>query len=215
MAHIPVPEGLPGIFGLITAYPEPAKHLAGLAQALLRGPSPLTAAEREMIAAFVSSQNECSFCLNSHAAAARCLLGGERQVADQVLSDYQTARVSEQLKALLAIADKVRQDGRLVTAEDVARARAAGADDQAIHDTVLIAAAFCMFNRYVDGLGTWAPDGQVMTYPDAALVMMKLPLRPYTWPEKLTIAGICLAVWLLITRPDLRWLWGRLNRKRL
>jgi uncharacterized peroxidase-related enzyme len=161
MAHIPVPEGLPGIFGLITAYPKPAKHLAGLAQGLLRGASPLTPAEREMIAAFVSSQNECSFCLNSHAAAARRLLGGERQVADQVLSDYQTARVSEKLKALLAIADKVRQDGRLVTAEDVARARAAGADDQAIHDTVLIAAAFCMFNRYVDGLGTWAPDDTV------------------------------------------------------
>jgi uncharacterized peroxidase-related enzyme len=158
MAHIPIPEGLPGIFGLITAYPEPAKHLAGLAQRLLRGPSSLTPAEREMMAAFVSSQNQCSFCLNSHAAAARCLLGRERQVADQVLRNYQTAGVSEKFKALLAIAEKVRQDGRLVTAEDVMRARVAGADDQSIHDTVLIAAAFCMFNRYVDGLGTWAPD---------------------------------------------------------
>jgi uncharacterized peroxidase-related enzyme len=158
MAHIPVPEGLPGILGLITAYPESAKHLAGLAQILLRGSSSLTPAEREMIAAFVSSRNQCCFCLNSHAAAARCLLGGNYQVADQVLRDYQTAGVSEKLKALLAIADKVRQDGRLVTEEDVARARAAGADDQAIHDTVLITAAFCMFNRYVDGLGTWAPD---------------------------------------------------------
>jgi uncharacterized peroxidase-related enzyme len=158
MAHIPVPEGLPGIFGLITAYPKTARPLAGLAQALLRGSSSLTPVEREMIAAFVSSQNQCSFCLNSHAAAARCLLGGERHVADQMLRDYQTAPVSDKLKALLAIAEKVRRDGRLVAAEDVARARAAGADDEAIHDTVLIAAAFCMFNRYVDGLGTWAPD---------------------------------------------------------
>jgi uncharacterized peroxidase-related enzyme len=158
MAHIPVPEGLPGIFGLIAAYPEPAKHLAGLAQALLRGSSSLTPAEREMIAAFVSAQNQCAFCLNSHAAAARCLLGGEYPIVDQVLRSHQTARVSEKLKALLVIAEKVRQDGRLVTAEDVARARKAGADDQAIHDAVLIAAAFCMFNRYVDGLGTWAPE---------------------------------------------------------
>jgi uncharacterized peroxidase-related enzyme len=118
----------------------------------------VTPAEREMIAAFVSSQNQCSFCLNSHAAAARCLLGGERQVADQVVRNYRTARVSDKLKALLAIAEEVRRDGRLVMPEDIARARAAGADDQAIHDTVLITAAFCMFNRYVDGLGTWAPD---------------------------------------------------------
>jgi hypothetical protein len=52
----------------------------------------------------------------------------------------------------------VQQGGRRVTEEDVARARAGGADDKAIHDTVLIAAAFCMFNRYVDGLATWAPQ---------------------------------------------------------
>ena len=81
MAHIPIPEGLPGIFGLIAAYPEPATHLAGLAQALLRGPSSLTPAERELIAAFISSQNQCLFCRNSHAAAARCLLEGEHPVA--------------------------------------------------------------------------------------------------------------------------------------
>jgi alkylhydroperoxidase family enzyme len=68
-----------------------------------------------------------------------------------------SAPVSPKMKALLAIADKVRRDGRLVQAADVDVARAAGADDKAIHDTVLIAAAFCMFNRYVDGLGTWAP----------------------------------------------------------
>src|SRR5690242_20207214 len=117
MAHIPLPEGVPGIFGLIRQFPRAAKHLQGLAQGLLRGSSSLTPAEREMIAAFVSSRNECSFCLNSHAAAARYLVGSERQVVDQVIGDYQSARVSEKLKALLAIAEKVRQDGRLVTPE--------------------------------------------------------------------------------------------------
>jgi len=61
------------------------------------------------------------------------------------------------MKALLAIAGKVQKGGKHVTAEDVERARSHGATDKEIHDTVLIAAAFCMFNRYVDGLDTWQP----------------------------------------------------------
>jgi uncharacterized peroxidase-related enzyme len=157
MSHIRLPEGVPGILGPMTAYPETERHLSGLAQALLRGPSSLTPAEREMIATYVSSGNECYFCTQSHAAAARELYGDECQVVDLVIGDPPAAPLTEKLKALLEIADRVRRDGRLVRGEDVERARAAGADDKAIHDTVLIAAAFCMYNRYVDGLATWAP----------------------------------------------------------
>jgi len=157
MAHIELPEGAPGIIGPMIAYPETQKHLSGLAEALLRGPSSLTSAERELIASYVSSGNECYFCTQSHAAAARAHYGDECRLVDQVLADVRSAPVSAKLSALLAIADKVRRDGRLVQTADVDRARAEGADDKAIHDTVLIAAAFCMFNRYVDGLGTWAP----------------------------------------------------------
>jgi uncharacterized peroxidase-related enzyme len=158
MAHINLPDGIPGIGGPFTAYPETAVHLRALAQSLLRGPSSLTPAEREMIAAFVSAGNECHFCTQSHAAAARELYGSERGTVDLVLEDASCAPVSPKMKALLTIADKVRQDGRLVSEEDAARARAEGADDKALHDTVLIAAAFCMFNRYVDGLATWSPQ---------------------------------------------------------
>jgi uncharacterized peroxidase-related enzyme len=157
MAHIKLPEGVPGIVGPMMAYPETETHLNGLAEALLRGPSTLTPGERELIAAHVSHRNECYFCTNAHAAAARELFGAEREVVDRTLADAATAPVSEKMRALLAIADKVRQDGRLVNEQDVARARETGADDKAIHDTVLIAAAFSMFNRYVDGLATWAP----------------------------------------------------------
>jgi uncharacterized peroxidase-related enzyme len=157
MAHINLPDGLPGIIGPLTAYRETERHLDGLANALMRGPSSLTPAERELIATSVSAGNECYFCTNSHAAAARHLFGEKQTVVDDVLRDVSQADLSEKTQALLAIADKVRQDGRLVTAADVARAREAGADDKAIHDTVLIAAVFCMFNRYVDGLATWAP----------------------------------------------------------
>jgi uncharacterized peroxidase-related enzyme len=157
VAHISLPEGVPGIRSLFAAYPETQEPMSALAEALLRGPSSLTPGERETIAAYVSRGNECRYCCETHAAAARVHLGEQKGLVDQVLSDAASAPVSPKMKALLAIADKVRRDGRLVHTADVESARAEGADDQAIHDTVLIAAAFCMFNRYVDGLGTSVP----------------------------------------------------------
>lgn len=158
MAHIKLPEGAPGIVGPMTAYPETETHLNGLTEALLRGPSSLTPAEREVIATYVSSLNDCFFCMNTHAATARYLLGPDCEAVDHVILSLDYAPVSAKLKALLVIAGKVQRGGRQVTERDVALARAEGADDKAIHDTVLIAAAFCMFNRYVDGLATWAPE---------------------------------------------------------
>jgi uncharacterized peroxidase-related enzyme len=158
MPHIKLAPADPGIIGPLRAYPETERPLDDFTNALLCGPSSLTRAERELIATYVSHGNECYFCTNSHAAAARCLWGRQGNVVDQVLSEGPgEAPISDKMRHLLTIADKVRRDGRLVTAEDVECARAAGADDKAIHDTVLVAAAFCMFNRYVDGLATWAP----------------------------------------------------------
>lgn len=162
MAHVALPDGLPGIAGPLAQYPETARHLRGLAQELLRGESPLTPGERELIAAFVSARNECTFCDSSHSAAARHLLGGAASVVAQVKIDPAESDASEKMKALLEIAGKVQRGGRRVTDDDVARARVAGATDRDIHDTVLIAAAFCMYNRYVDGLATWAPDDDAM-----------------------------------------------------
>ena len=158
MPHIKLSESDPGIIGPLNAYPATERPLDDFANALMCGPSSLTRAERELIATHVSHGNECYFCTNSHAAAARCLWGEQANVVDQVLADSSSAPIDEKLRCLLVIADKVRRDGRLVMTDDVERARQAGADDQAIHDTVLIAAAFCMFNRYVDGLATWAPQ---------------------------------------------------------
>jgi uncharacterized peroxidase-related enzyme len=155
-----LPEGLPGITSGFAFRPETAKPMRELAEILLRGPSPLTSAERETIAAFVSSRNECYFCHASHRAAAAHHSGGSYEVVDAVRADYQSAPVSAKLKALLTIAGKVQQGGRRVTAEDVAAARAEGATDVEIHDTVLIAAAFCMYNRYVDGLATYTPKDE-------------------------------------------------------
>ena len=159
MPHIQLPEGVPGIRSLVMYRPETGKLLYDLAQALLRDESPLSPAERELIAAYVSSRNDCQFCMSSHAAAARHLYRDEKGTVDLVLDEYASAPIPGKLKALLTIAGKVQQDARTVSTHDVALARQHGATDRDIHDTVLIAAAFCMFNRYVDGLATFAPEG--------------------------------------------------------
>ena len=168
MPHIPLSEGLPGIRGLVAYRTDTGKLLYELAEALLRSESTLSQAERELIAAYVSSLNECRFCASSHAAASRHLFSDDPGIVDAVLRDFRSAPVGAKLKTLLAIAGKVQNNGRLVTEEDVADARRQGATDREIHDAVLIAAAFSMYNRYVDGLATWAPED-----PDAYAEMGK------------------------------------------
>ena len=149
---------MPGIRGLMAYRPETALPINQLVEVLLQGPSSLTKGEREMIATRVSTLNACRYCASIHGAIARAHLGDDAPLVDRVAQDPESAPVSAKLRALLRIAARVQQGGRNVTAEDVAAARAEGATDLEIHDTVLIAAVFCMANRYVDGLATWAPD---------------------------------------------------------
>jgi uncharacterized peroxidase-related enzyme len=164
MPHIQLPESIPGIVGPMVFSPDTAKPLNALAEVLLRGPNSLTPAEREMIATYVSAANDCYFCQTVHGAVAAHHLGGDEQLVRDVKLHFESAAVSEKLKALLRIAGKVQQGGKQVTTQDVARAREQGASDKEIHDTVLIAAAFCMYNRYVDGLAIWAPVDQPEIY---------------------------------------------------
>ncbi len=144
--------------------PETAAPMGVLTEILLRSKDGLQPAERELIGMYVSYLNDCFYCHHSHGEIACIYLGGDRELVEQVRKDYTTAAISEKLKSLLAIAAKVQQGGKFVTAEDVENAKANGADDKDIHDTVLIAAAFCMFNRYVDGLGTHTPT-DMASYP--------------------------------------------------
>jgi uncharacterized peroxidase-related enzyme len=134
--------------------------MRALAEVLLRGPSTLTSGEREMIGAFVSARNDCYFCHASHRAAAAHQLGGDYGLVDALSGDYQNAPVSAKLKALLTIAASVQRGGKNVTTDEIEQARKEGATDLEIHDTVLIAAAFCMYNRYVDGLATFTPKDE-------------------------------------------------------
>ena len=156
MPYIEVDDRVPGIRALLAFRPETAGPLAALTNVLLHEPNSLTPGERELIAAYVSSLNDCTFCFRSHAAIAVCHLGDE-ELVESVLSNPEEADVSAKMKALLNLAARVQQGGRAVTIDDIGRARRDGATDVEIHDTVLIAAAFCMFNRYVDGLGALTP----------------------------------------------------------
>jgi uncharacterized peroxidase-related enzyme len=156
MPHIALPN-LPGIRGPMAFRPETSKPLNELVEVLLRHPNSLSQGERELIATYVSSENNCHYCQSIHGAIAAAHLEGDEAIVEAVKRDLDTAAISPKLKALLRIAGKVQQDGKKVTAADVDAARAEGATDLEIHDTVLIAAAFCMYNRYVDGLATVQP----------------------------------------------------------
>jgi uncharacterized peroxidase-related enzyme len=170
MAHIKLPDGIPGIRGPMMFRPETAKPLNELVDVLLRGSHTLSPGERELIATYVSAQNDCHYCQTIHGAIAAHHLGGNEELVSSVKYAPEKAEISPKLKALLAVAGKVQQSGRAVTTQDVERARAEGASDLEIHDTVLIAAVFCMCNRYVDGLATWAPDDPDFYRRRAAMV---------------------------------------------
>lgn len=164
MPHIDFMPGLPGIRGPMAFSPETARPLNDLVNILLRAnanhpESTLSEGERELIATYVSARNDCFFCQTIHGAVASHHLGDtDWSLVESVKQNYAHAAISDKLKALLAIAGSVRQGGKHVTTDQIERARTEGAIDRDIHDTVLIAAAFCMFNRYVDGLDTWAPE---------------------------------------------------------
>jgi uncharacterized peroxidase-related enzyme len=156
MPFIQLEQNLHGVTGLLEFRKDAGRHLRELTQILLRGESTLSEAERELIAMAVSDKNECVYCTTSHAAAAQAYLQDDTLV-QQVKDDINTAGVSEKMKALLKIALQVQQSGKNVTQQSIDIAKAAGASDRELHDTVMIAALFCFYNRYVDGLGTYAP----------------------------------------------------------
>ncbi len=156
MSHIPLEAHLPGITGLLEYRQDSAAPIRVLTQILLRGESTLTEGERELIATLVSSRNQCQFCTAAHTAAADILLG-ETTTCELVKQDYETAPINDKMKALLNIAALVQQNGKKVTETAITRAKNQGATDREIHDTVLIAALFCLYNKYVDGLATFTP----------------------------------------------------------
>jgi uncharacterized peroxidase-related enzyme len=173
MAYINLENDLPGIRGPMAYSPETGEALNELAEILLHDDNnTLSRGERELIGAYVSSENDCFFCQNVHGAMAQHYLECDMEFIDAVKKDYKATPVSDKLKSLLASAGSVQKGGRHVTTTQIEKAKSLGATDKEIHDTVLIAAAFCMFNRYVDGLNTWAPQDRNV-YVDRAPMRAK------------------------------------------
>ena len=164
MAHINVDKNLPGMRSLMAFSPETAAPMGELANLLLRSNDGMSMADRELIGTYVSYLNECLYCAQSHGAIVACYLDGNTDMVEQVRKDYANADISDKMKALLSIAGSVQKGGKFVTTEQVEAAKALDATDRDIHDTVLIAAAFCMFNRYVDGLASHTPT-DLSSYP--------------------------------------------------
>lgn len=173
MAFINLENDFPGIRGPMAYSPETGNALNELAEILLHDDNnTLSRGEREMIGAYVSSQNDCFYCQNVHGALAQYYFECDMPFIDGIKKDYQSMPISDKLKALLSIAGSVQKGGKHVTSEQIETAKSLGASDKEIHDTVLIAAAFCMFNRYVDGLNTWAPEDR-QVYVDRAPMRAK------------------------------------------
>ncbi|MDR6845211.1 peroxidase-related enzyme [Flavobacterium granuli] len=158
MAYISLDETKRGMNSLLAFRPEIAQPLTTLMQILMRNNVGLSMGERELIAAFVSSLNDCYICGSIHAEVAQCLLNADITLIQKVKDDYQKAPISNKMKTLLTLAKSVQEGGKNVTEEQVAIAKNSGSTDMEIHDTVLIASLFCMFNRYVDGLGLESND---------------------------------------------------------
>jgi uncharacterized peroxidase-related enzyme len=167
----------PGIVELLFYKAPTGKALSQLADTILLGPSTLTPGERETIAAYVSMLNNCEFCHESHSASANAHFNDNGETITCLRKDVSTVPLSEKMKKLLAVAAQVQQSGKAVKPETVEAARQAGATDEEIHDTVLVAAAFCMYNRYVDGLGTNLPKSK-----DEYVNMGKRMSKGYKYP---------------------------------
>lgn len=160
MPYIETKNSTVGIRGLMEFKSSTGIPLAQLAQSLLAGPSPLSRFERELIGSYVCAKNKCEFCSNSHFAIAEALSSPEERQALQAVKngDILNSSLSKKMQVLLKIAGLVQESGRLMNSRLAQEARDQGASDEEIHDAVLIAAAFAMYNRYVDGLGALLPE---------------------------------------------------------
>ena len=134
------------------AFPETSSKLVEYNEVLMRGPSRLTAGERELIAGFVSSLNACQYCAGVHVATAEAF-GVEPGLIEQLVNDLDRAPVDDKLKPILHYVRKLTTLPSRLTQGDADRVFAAGWDEQALHDAVSVCALFSFMNRLVEGLG--------------------------------------------------------------
>jgi uncharacterized peroxidase-related enzyme len=145
---IPIPQ----IMHLLAYRPEKTDLLWQFTHAVMRGPSDLSPALRELIGAFTSRLNQCAFCVGSHAATAAELLG-DKSLVQAVLDDYQNAPIADQEKALFKLVEKVVRDPKRVCENDIELAKLAGWSDEALFDALTTCALFSFYNTWVGATG--------------------------------------------------------------
>ena len=141
------------------AFPEIGRPILELSEALLRGPSPLSPGERELIAAYVSGLNNCRFCWAVHSAVAEKMGIPRTQIPDPA-RHFDTSSVSGNLLPILALARKLTRDPSSLCEQDVSSVAAAGWDSTAVFHVVGITSLLNFMNRFVEGLGIRASEAQ-------------------------------------------------------
>lgn len=162
LASLPVNAALRDVF---QAFPSAARPLLDYHEVLLRGTSPLTVAQRELIAAYVSGLNACQFCHGVHAATAQ-RFGVDESMLAHLLDNLEATPVDEPTKSALRYAQKLTEAPNRLTPNDADAVRAAGWNDEALHDIVSICSLFNLMNRLVSGLGIIADDSYYSTIAD-------------------------------------------------
>ncbi len=152
MRVFPSIEGDPGLDKVFRRFPHTAMPLLEYHDRLLRDPSPLTVAERELIAAYVSGLNSCTYCHGAHVVAARAY-GIDADLFEGLMTDLESSAVDDKLKPLLAYAAKLTRTPAMMIQADADRVYAAGWDEQALFDAISVCALFNFMNRIVEGSG--------------------------------------------------------------
>jgi len=160
MSQLPDLGGELTLLEVFKAYPAAARPLIALHEVVMRGPSPLTVADRELIAAYVSSLNACTYCHGIHAATAAAF-GIDAGLLEALIAEPDTAPVEARLRPLLDYVRKVTLTPSRMVRADADAVYAAGWPEIALHDAVAVCALFNFMNRYVDGLGVSADETYV------------------------------------------------------
>ncbi len=162
MPHLPsLPEGAT-LRDIFSRFPATSKPLLDYHEVLLRGPSPLTVAERELIAAYVSGLNQCGYCHGIHSRTAEAF-GVEEGLLTDLLEDLDKAAVADRLRPVLAYVGKLTRTPHRMAEADAEAVFAAGWNEQALHDAVSVCALFNFMNRLVEGMGLEGDPGYAMT----------------------------------------------------
>lgn len=157
MTHLPsLPESAT-LLDVFRAHPETAGPLLDLHEAVMRAPSPLTVAERELLAAYVSGLNACTYCYGVHSVTA-ARFGIDPETLTRLLHDVDSADVDDRMRPLLRYVGKLTTSPSRITPADAQCVFDAGWDERALHDVVAVGSLFNLMNRYVDGLGVTADE---------------------------------------------------------